>query len=230
MEPMSRETVGMRRDWFSWVFRCSALLHFTAAVFILFVLTQAANGSWLKRSVYILEHEKLVIISWISSLLSILAVIGTFAILMVTLDRNFRLILQWAWMISVIGGVALILNHLAQIFLFPALSWLLLNMPRPELAIYLEQWDSLLTPVVQVFGPSCFAISGLIYTAVMFRTRGFSLTLSWWSFCVWTVLLLGATLFRWAEWAVPFFQGLAIFMYIPWLWYVAEHVKPQFSS
>jgi hypothetical protein len=193
---------------------------------MLFVLMQTANRPWFSRSVYFLENEKWIMISWISSFLAVLFLIGTFTILLFALDKNFRIILQWAWMIQLIGGSAFLLYQLVQLLLFPLLIRLFLRVPTMGLIQHMNQWDRLLTEMVGVFGPSCWAIGGLIFTAVMFRTRDFSLILSWWSLGVWTIVLTGAALFRFLGASVSLLQGLAIFMYIPWLWHVANQVKP----
>ncbi|WP_124726522.1 hypothetical protein [Staphylospora marina] len=224
MNLMTAERTDVRRGRFSWLFRCSAVLHAAAALLVLFVLARATEGSWLKRSLYLVSHENLVILSWVSSLLSVLAVVGTFAVLVSTLNRDFRLILQWAWLIGLIGAAALILNHLAHILLFPPLVRMLVDVPRPDLVVHMEQWEQLLSPVVQVFAPTCFAVCGLIFTGAMFRTRGISVLHAWWSLGVWAILLLGALSVWWSAEAVAWFQGFAVFMYIPWLWSMGERV------
>lgn len=221
---------GMRKGWFSWVFRGSAVIHVTAAIFMLFGLMQTTNSSLMVRSTYILMNKNFVLLSWFSSSLAILSVIGTFTILTFALDKVYRPLLQWAWMISLIGGAAVFINHLIQMTVIPALSELFMLMPSADLAVYMYKWDQLLDQVVGVFSPTCFAISGLIYTAAMFKTRDFSSKLSWWSLVVWIILLIGAVIFRWVAEVVPVLLGVAIFIYIPWLWYVAEQVKPKFSS
>lgn len=227
---MGFHATGVRKGWFAWIFRGSAFLHFAAAVFMLFVLAQTAGGSIPVRSAYISQNETLVIISWMMSILAVLSLIGTFTILTFALDKTYRPLLQWAWMISVIGGSAIVVNHFIQMTVIPTLSELFLIMPSIELAEHMVEWDQLLSQLVGIFSPSCFAISGLIYTGVMFRTPGFSSKLSWWSFSVWTILLLGTVAYRWIHGIVPIVLGVVIFIYIPWLWYVGEQVKPQFSN
>ncbi|MBA4495463.1 DUF4386 family protein [Paenactinomyces guangxiensis] len=223
-------TSGVRKGWFSWVFRGSAFLHILAAVFMLCVLAQTTKGSLIVRSTYISANQTLVVISWFASSLAILSVIVTFTVLTFALDKTYRPLLQWAWMISVIGGAAIFLNHFIQMTVISALSELFILMPSPELASHMYEWDKLLQQVIGVFSPSCFAISGLIYTAVMFRTRDFPSSLSWWSFLIWTILLTGAIVFRWEQEAEQVLLGVAIFIYIPWLWYAADQVKPHFTK
>jgi hypothetical protein len=221
---------GVRKHWFSWVFRGSACLHLVSVLLILFVLLQMAGRPWLSRSVYFMENEKWIMIAWVSTFLAVLSFLVNYTILLFALNHRFRLILQWAWLIQLIGGAVFLLYHLVQMFLFPLMVRLFLQMPTLKLVQHLDQWDQLLTQMVSVFGPTCWAIGGLIYTAVMFRTRDFSPVLSWWSLIVWTVVLTGAVIFRWVGSDVSFLQGFAIFMYIPWLWNMGEQVKPRFSN
>jgi hypothetical protein len=164
------------------------------------------------------------------SILAVLPLIGTFTILTFALDKTYRPVLQWAWMISVIGGSAIVVNHFIQMTVIPTLSELFLLNPSIELARHMVEWDHLLYQLVGIFSPSCFAISGLIYTGVMFRTPGFSSKLSWWSFSIWTILLLGIVLYRWIHGIVPVVMGMVILIYIPWLWYAGEQVKPRLSN
>ncbi|MBA4543371.1 MULTISPECIES: hypothetical protein [Thermoactinomyces] len=221
---------GVRKPWFSWVFKGSACLHFVSVLLILFVLLQMAKQPWLSRSVYFLEHEKWVMLAWVSSFLAVLSFLAIYTILLFALNDRFRIILQWAWLIQLIGGAVFLLYHLVQMLLFPLMVHLFLQMPTLNLIRHLEEWDSLLIRMVGVFGPTCWAIGGLIYTAVMFRTREFSPFLSWWSLLVWTVVLAGVVSFRWMGFHVSFLQGFAIFIFIPWLWNMGEQVKSGFSN
>jgi hypothetical protein len=220
----------MRKRWFSLFFRGAACLQAIAGFAMLFVLFRSYQGSWWHRALFIAANEQMLKLAWTSSLLAIFAVIGTFSILVVALDREFRIILQWAWMISLIGGTAFLINHLVQMMLLPLLSEWFIQIPSPNLLFHLHRWDRLLDWISFGFGPGCLAVSGLIFTAVMFRTREFSLSVNWGSFAVWSILLLESVSFRWMEVGVPVFLSLAFLIYIPWLFFTAEQLQPTFPA
>jgi len=219
----------VQSSWLPWLFRGFAFFQFVSALATLFVLVQTIQGPWLTRAVYIMQNEKLVMLSWGSSMLGILSMISMFSLLIGMLNPRFRLLLIWAWMVSLIGGVALFINHFIQMFLVPALSELFLLMPTERLLDHLHGWDQLLLPVMVVFGPTCIALCGLVFTAAMFKTKHFSSSFSWWSFAVWFVLLGSAISGRWFASAVPALQVTAIFIHVPWLWQMAErlHSPPE---
>lgn len=222
--------MGKGKYWFQWLFRGSAFLHFTSSLFTLFVLMQVVGGSKMVRMHYFLYNEHWVIIAWVSSLIAILSVVATFSVFTITFDQSYRIILWWAWMISLIGAITISLNHFIQVTLIPNLFKLLWQMPSSDLARHMQQWDDLLSLITNMYAPSCFAISGLIYTAVMFKTRFFSRLLNWWSLLIWGVLLGGTIAFNYIDEWVPYFIGGSILMYIPWLWVVGGKIKPQFAN
>ncbi|TCS92805.1 hypothetical protein [Hazenella coriacea] len=222
--------MGVRKSWFHWLFRGSACLHFTSSLFMLFVLMHVVGGSFGVRMNYFLYNEHWVIVSWLSSLLAIFSMVATFSIFTFALDQSYRIILRWAWLISVIGAVAILLNHFMQVTIIANLFKLFWQMPSYDLANHMQQWDDLLSLIMKLYAPTCFAISGLIYTAVMFRTHFFSKVLNWWSLSIWGVLLGGTVVFNYIQEWFPYFIGSSIFMYIPWLWIVGGKMKPQFSN
>lgn len=227
---MKNLSAGIRKQWFLWVFRGSACLYFTTVIFLLFVLFQLANGSWLVRFEFLRANELLVMVSWLFILFAILSVAAIFTILLFALDGHFRVILQWAWFIQLIGSVALLIHVLIQMLVYPPLLEVAWKTTNPSIFLYLDNWESLLIPIVSVFAPSCWAISGLIYTAVMFRTGNFSHHFNWWSLAVWGMVLTGAIIFRWVGAAATFWQGAAILLFIPWVWFVAEDLKPHLRN
>lgn len=211
--------------WLPWLFRTFACFQFFSAIAILFVLVHTIKGSWFTRAFYILENQWLVILSWISSMLGIGAMSSIFLVLIGFLNPKYRLVLNWAWMISLIGGVALCINHIIQMFLIPILSEYLLLMPSEQLFVHLHQWDQLLFPIMMFFGPSCIAICGFAFTLAMFKTKPFSSLLSWWSFAIWFILFISAISGRWFLPAVPVLQVIAIFLYAPWLWKIGKDLS-----
>ncbi|MGA8943490.1 MAG: hypothetical protein WB502_12380 [Thermoactinomyces sp.] len=227
---MENLSAGIRKHWLLWVFRGSACLYLTAVIFLLFVLVHLADGSWMVRFEYWQSNELLVMVSWLFSLFAILSTAAIFTILLFALDRHFRVILQWAWFIQLIGSVALLIHVLIQMLVYPPLMEAAWETTNPSIFRYLDNWEQLLVPVASVFVPSCWAISGLIYTAVMFRTRNFSHHFKWWSLAVWGMVLTGAIIFRWVGVFATFWQGAAVLLFIPWVWFVAEDLKPLFRN
>ncbi|QCV56423.1 hypothetical protein [Thermoactinomyces vulgaris] len=223
---MKHVSVGVRKHWFLWVFRGSALLHFVTVLFVMFVLFQLSQGSWLRRFRFMQANEVLVTISWISILIAVLSILAVFTILLFTLDRQYRVILQWGWFIQLMGSLSLFIHVFIQMFVYPLLMKMAWETTNPLLFHHLDDWEHLLVPAISVFVPSCWAVGGLIYTAVMFRSSGLSRLLHWWSLLVWVMVLTGAVLVRWVGSAVVFWQGAAILLFVPWLWYAAEDMNP----
>ncbi|MFC7440731.1 hypothetical protein [Laceyella putida] len=226
---LASSSSGARRMWFAWVFRSSACLHGLAGLFMLFVLVHAMNGSWVMRTKFIVQNEWLVTVSWSSLLLSSLSFVSTFGILTYALDKQFRLILQWAWMIQLIGNAALALHYVIQMVLYPVLLKYLVHMPTTALLHHVKEWDALLSHLATVFAPSCLAVGGFIYTAAMFYTQGFSRRLSWWSLSIWIMLLAGSVVVHWSLSTFSVFLGLTLAFYVPWLWKAAKELKPVCS-
>lgn len=217
-------------EWLPWIFRIFACFQMVSAFAILFVLVQTIQGPWFTRAFYILENEWLVVLSWGSSMLGIGAMIGIFLLLISLLNPKYRLLLNWAWMVSLIGGVALFINHMVQMFLIPVLYEYLLLMPSEQLFAHLHEWDRLLFPVMVVFGPTCIAICGFVFTVAMFETKPFTTLLSWWSFAIWFILLISAISGRWFVSAVPVLQVISIFLYAPWLWKIGGYLRTSPES
>lgn len=223
---MKHMSPGVCKHWFLWVFRGSAFLHFMTVIFVMFVLFHLGDGSWLKRFHFLRANEALVTISWVSILIAVLSVFAIFTILLFILDRHFRVVLQWAWFIHLIGSVSLFIHVFVQMFIYPLIMEMAWETTNPLLFHHLDDWENLLIPVISVFVPTCWSIGGLIYTAVMFQSQGFSHWLHWWSLIIWGMVLSGAVIVRWIGSSVVFWQGAAILLFIPWLWYVAEDLKP----
>ncbi|AUS07753.1 hypothetical protein C1X05_02230 [Laceyella sacchari] len=213
-----------RRMWFAWVLRSSACLHGLAGLFMLFVLVHALRGDWLMRTQFVVQNEWLVTVSWSSMLLSSLGLVCSFGILTFALNKQFRFILHWAWLIQLIGSSALALHYVIQMVLYPALMKYFVHMPTSALLSHINKWDDLLSHLATVFAPSCLAIGGFIYTAAMFYTPGFSRWLSWWSLLVWSLLLAGSVVVHWSLSTFSVLLGLTLACYVPWLWKAAKEL------
>lgn len=221
---LARSSSQARKMWFAWIFRSSACLHGLAGLFMLFVLVHALNGSWVMRMKFIVQNEWLVTVSWSSMLLSSLGLVSTFGILIYLLDRQFRLLLQWAWLIQLIGSSALALHFVIQMLMYPVLMKYLADVPTSPLVSYVQEWDALLLHLVTVFAPSCLSVGGFIYSAAMFYSQGFSRQLSWWFFSVWILLLAGSVVVHWSLSTFSVLLGLTFISYVPWLWKVAKEL------
>lgn len=214
-----------KQVWLSWIFKGSALLQIQAVLFILFVLVNTWKGSYMHRSAYILANENWVTLSWISSMIAIFSIVGTFSVLTFILNHSYRFILFCAWCISVVGAMIAFLNHFAQMTIIPVLLEWLNSSPSSHLANHLGVWDQLSNMLVMLVIPTCFALSGFFYTAVMFLTQAFPKGLSWWSFFIWTILLLGVVFLHSFDHLDLLFASLILFGYVPWLWSIGEKIK-----
>lgn len=219
-----------KQVWLAWIFKGSALLHINAVLFILFVLVKTWKGSYMHRSEFILAHENWVTVSWISSIIAIFSIVGTFAVLTFLLDHSYRFILYCAWCISVVGAMIAFLNHFAQMTIIPVLMEWFMSSPSSYLVNHLGVWDQLSNELVILVIPTCFALSGFFYTAVMFLTHAFPKRLSWWSFSIWTTLLLGVVFLHSFDHLDILFASLILFGYVPWLWTVGEKIKMSFEE
>lgn len=209
----------------SWIFKSSALLHVNAILCILFVLVQSQEGSLFHRSQFISSHENWMMMSWVSSILAIFSIVGTFSILTFILNHTYRMILYCAWFISIVGALIAFLNHFVQMTILPLLLEWLATKPSVRLMYHINEWESLLNQLNLLVIPTCFAISGLFYTFVMFDTQTFSRRLSWWSFSIWTALLMGVVFFQKYEQLYLLYAVLILFIYVPWLWNMGDSIK-----
>lgn len=209
------------KRWLPWVFRGSALLQFNAMIFLLFVLAQSSRGSIKDRLEFMTEQDHWVIIAWLSSVVAIFSIVASFTALNFLLNRTYRIILQCAWFVAVVGAMIAFLDHFIQMTIIPTLLEWIVRQPSGKLVAHLGEWQWLQVRLVTLIIPSCFAISGLIYTAVMFRTSVFPRILSWWSFVVWSLLLCGVLFSQSHEYLYFFYASLILFGYIPWLWMMA---------
>ncbi len=207
--------------YFSWIFKGSALLHINAVCFVLFFLSEAFRGSMIQRSQYLLSHQNWVLASWISSIVAICSVVATFSVFTFLLNRSFHILLNCAWFISMVAAAIAFLGYFVQMTIIPTLLEGVSTKPSIHLIYYLNEWESLLGQLITQIVPICFAISGFFYTAVMFYTRKFPKKLSWWSFSIWSSLLLGVIFFKHVQFDL-LYASLTLFIYVPWLWRVGE--------
>lgn len=209
----------MPRSVSAWGIRISACLQFCSICAMLFVLVETMTGSVGSRFLYYLENKGLVIASWTVSLIWILSVGFVFTVLFFYLDRKYRIVIQWAWFLIVIATAASFLYYLAQVWLVPGLLEWFLRMPTESFAESFYQWDQWLHLLLLRLIPSCFAVGGLIYTAAMFKSKQFPVSLCWYSLVNWSLLLLGTRVEQIFYWAIVFF------VIIPWLWQIAELIR-----
>lgn len=211
-----------KKIWLSWIFKGSALLQINAIILILFVLIQTREGSFIDRSHFIANHEDWVLLSWISSIVAIFSIVGTFSVFTFMLNHTYRPILYCAWFISVVGAIVAFLEHFIKMTIMPILWKWLTDMPSIHLSDHIYEWEWMLDQLAMLIIPSCFALSGFFYTAVMFCTTAFPRGLSWWSFSIWSTLLMGVVFLREYDWLYLLYAALVLFSYVPWLWVVSE--------
>lgn len=207
--------------WTPWYTRGAATVNLIAVVMTLSFLVRLDPDSLGKRMLYINTNETVMGWSWGMNLAAVMAMTGVFAVLTQIMDPEYRAILQMALMIWVIGAAAWVMHDVIQITLMPDLSRLFLEVPTEQLASYIMDWETLLVWLIGVFSCSCFAVSGYIYTAVMFRTSQFSKGFARYSFSVWSFVLLSAILFRWEERLSLWLIACALLLLIPWTWLLA---------
>ncbi|OYD07001.1 hypothetical protein [Paludifilum halophilum] len=211
------------RFWYPWLAKSAAAINLTAVVLSFLFLVRIGHGSLGERMSYIVSNETAVIWSWGSGILATTTMTGIFCVLLLVLDQRYRAILQMALMIWITGAATGILHDLIQMTVIPALSQLFLQVPTENLAQTIIQWEKLLVRWAGVFGFTCYAISGLIYTAVMFRTNHFPDRLARYSFGVWTFLLLSAVLVRWLTPFFPWMTTLSLLALVPWFWQLGRY-------
>ncbi|SDW79380.1 hypothetical protein SAMN05444487_106116 [Marininema mesophilum] len=208
--------------WTPWVARSAAVSNLVAAVMSFLLLSQGGGNSFGSRMYSIGINEVAFRWSWGVSILSVLGMTSVFFILLWFMDSQYRGILQMAFMIWIIGASGWVLHDLIQIRLMPLLSQWFLATPTGELATYIRAWEELLFRFIGIFGLTCYAISGLIYTAVMFRTKDVPIVMSRYFFVVWCFVLAIAVS---AKWLISWFPWLIIctlLLLVPWFWRLSK--------
>lgn len=218
------ELMEENRSWAIWLIRGTAAINLTAVVLTLLFLTRGSADSLGERMYYISSNETAVIWSWGSNLLAVLAMTGVLVALFQVLDPEYRLVLQMALCIWVIGAVSWILHDLIQMIYMPALSQLFLEVPTQQLAGHIMEWENLLGRLLGLFACSCLAVSGYIFTAVMYRTDNISNGFIRYSLIVWSVVLLSAFSFRWSPVLLPWMTACSLLLLVPWSWWLTDEL------
>lgn len=219
----------MNKGWIGWLLKSSAFFHFISFLCIFFALTQATSGSIVNRLLYIYANKSWVVLFWSSTTISLLFLMFTFTLLFFLMDSAYRLILQCAWLISLIGTVSALIFHFFQMLIMPTLSELFIFQPTIGLLHHIQDWDFILNKMSGNFIPLCFAIAGLIFSGVMFCDRSFSFHLCWWSLIIWVLVLFGGLSYHWMEYKT-FFWALILMIYIPWVWQISQVTQMREKS
>lgn len=169
-------------------------------------------------------------LSWAAALASALGLLFVFTILTLRLDRSYRPLLQMAWMIGVMGAASWVLHDLLQMTVMPVLSLLVLEAPTPHLVDHILRWEKLLVQLVGVFSCICFAISGFIYTSVMFRTRFFPSSVAVYSLVLWSIVLAASISVRWVDALLPWVLAGSLLLLIPWYWQLSNVLSRSLSE
>ncbi|MFD1428128.1 hypothetical protein [Kroppenstedtia sanguinis] len=211
--------------WSLWLTRGAAVVILSSVILTLLYLVQLDPDSLGKRMLYISDNETAILWSWGMNLLTAVVLIGVFVILTRVLATEYRPILQMALMIWVIGAASWMLHDFIQITFMPELSRMFLALPTESLARYIMDWEHLLTQLFGIFSCSCFAVSGYMYTAVMYRTEQFTSRFAGYSFSVWSFLLISAIVLRWEERLALWLITGALFMMVIWTWLLAGEIS-----
>lgn len=203
-------------EWHPWVFKGAAVVHVAALALMGAFLSGTFRGTQMERMVYIAEHETAVFWSWASWMFATLAITLSFYVWLTGFHSMYRPILQMALLIWIIGAATEILHDLIQMTIIPALSELFTQMPSPELASHFDAWDRLLIRMTGVFSNTCYAISGLISTGVMYQNKRVSNELAGLSLFIWAVVLLGALFVGWLEVPLRGMVSISLLLFLPW--------------
>jgi hypothetical protein len=203
-------------EWHPWVLKGAAVVHVAALTLMGVFLTGTFRGTQTERMYYIAEHETAVFWSWASWMFATLAITLAFYVWLAGFHSMYRPVLQMALLIWIIGAATEILHDLIQMTIIPALSELFLQMPSPELAGHFNAWDRLLIRMTGVFSNTCYAISGLISTGVMFQNKRVSNGLAGWSLFIWALVLLVALCVGWLEVPVRGVVSISLLLFLPW--------------
>lgn len=219
-----------RRKGTFWLVRGAAGINLAAVILTLLFLLGMGRGSFGERMEYIHSNPTAWNISWAAALASALGLLFVFTLLTLRLDRFYRSLLQMAWLIGVIGTAAWILHDLLQMTVMPLLSLLFLEVPTPHLVDHILQWEKLLVQLVSGFSYICFAISGFIYTSVMFRTPDFPSSTAVYSLVLWSIVLVASISVRWMEALLPWVLAGSLLLLIPWYWQLSNVLSRSLSE
>lgn len=219
------EAIVENKIFFLWGLRTSAGFVFLSVFPILFVLIDVCSGTLNERLSYISQNYILVHIAWSLLFAALVAICYDFTILLFWINRLYRPILQWAWFITVVAVCASIVYLLLEIFFMPLLMQWLMTLPMEISSNTLTTWDQSLFHLSGIFIPISLSISGLIYTAVMFQIKEIPSILSYWSFGIWSIVLMGSCFSSFLGGYVSILLAVAILLYVPWIWQVAKLLK-----
>jgi hypothetical protein len=219
------EAIAENKTFFLWSLRTSACFLFLSVFSILFVLVDVCHGSIAERFTYISENYVLVQIAWILNFVALFAICFVFTMLFFHLNRTYRPILQMAWFISVVALCASTLYHIIEIVMMPNLMQWSMSISTESAHDTLLVWDQILDHLGGIFIPTSLAIGGLIYTGVMFQTKEIPSVLSYWSFLIWSLVLIGSFFVSFLGAFVLFLLSIAILLYVPLIWQIGKIVK-----
>jgi hypothetical protein len=219
------EAIVENKTFFLWSLRTSAGFVFLSIFPILFVLVDVRSGSLAERFRYISDNYVIVQIAWSSTFTALFAICFVFTILFFYLNRTYRPILQMAWFISVVALCASTLYHLIEILIMPTLMEWLMTVPEESAYHTLTAWDQSLSNLSSIFIPTSLSIGGLIYTAVMFQTKEIPPVFSYWSFFIWSIVLIGSLFSSHLGVFVFLLLSVMILLYVPWIWKVGTILK-----
>ncbi|WP_028778390.1 hypothetical protein [Shimazuella kribbensis] len=216
------EAIIENETFFLWSLRTSAAFVFLSIFPILFVLVDVRRGTLTERFTYISQNYVLVLIAWSLTFAALVAICFVFTVLFFHLNRTYRPILQWAWFISVMALCASTLYHLIEILMMPTLMQWLMTIPTESAHVTLTAWDKSLSHLSGIFIPTSLSIGGLLYTVVMFQTKEIPSVLSYWSFLIWSLVLIGSFFASLLDVFVFFLLSAAILLYVPWIWQLGK--------
>ncbi|MCH5586585.1 hypothetical protein MK805_16725 [Shimazuella sp. AN120528] len=219
------EAIVENKTFFLWSFRTSAGLVFLSVFPILFVLVDVCCGSLSERFHYISDNYVMVQIAWSLTFAALFAICFVFTMLFFHLNRTYRPILQMAWFISVVALCASTLYLLIEILLMPTLMEWLMTIPAESAHQTLTVWDQSLSHLSGIFIPTSLSIGGLIYTIVMFQTKEIPLVFSYWSFFIWSAVLIGSLFASHLGVFVFLLLSVMLLLYVPWIWKVGTVLK-----
>ncbi|MFC4077675.1 hypothetical protein [Salinithrix halophila] len=222
MKERGRGALSGLFHWVPWLGRAAAITNLMAVMTLVYFMVRSEYGPIGVRMRSILANEAVFHWSWGVKILSAVMMTGVFLVLVWMLEAQYRSILQMALMIWIIGAAGWILQDLMQMWVMPTLSRMFLAVPTAGLADYILMWERLLFRLGGVFSCTCYAISGLIYTAIMFRSDHIPSGMARYSFVVWCFVLLTAVSVRWLEGMMPWLTAFALLMLVPWFWRLGQ--------
>lgn len=217
---------GLARRWYPWLTKGVAAVHCTAVVMAVLFLWRVGYGSLGERTRYIASNEAVIRWSWGVGAVAVLLTTIVFLFLLISLNQRYRAVLQMGLMIWILGVSASILHDLLQMTVMLVLSQLFVQVPTKGLAQTITDWEQVLIRLLGVFAWTCYAIGGLIYTGVMFRTKDFPEHLAWHSLFVWSSILLLSLVLSWISSKMIGFTSFSLLLFIPWIWRLGKAVRP----